>query len=284
MILIETIRAMRTAVRNFRTVGQSVGFVPTMGFLHEGHLSLVRAAKAQTDRTVVSVFVNPTQFGPGEDLDRYPRDLARDRALLEREGVDVLFCPSREEMYPAGFRTSVEVRGLQDRLCGRTRTGHFAGVATVVLKLFEIVRPDAAFFGQKDAQQAVLLRRMALDLNLDLEVRVRPTVREKDGLALSSRNGYLSPEERAAAPVLFRSLERARELYEAGERDAGRIGEAVSGVIAGEPLAAVEYVEVVDPAELLPLERVESGALVALAVRFGATRLIDNILIQPKET
>ena len=284
MILIETIRAMRTAVRNFRTVGQSVGFVPTMGFLHEGHLSLVRAAKAQTDRTVVSVFVNPTQFGPGEDLDRYPRDLARDRALLEREGVDVLFCPSREEMYPAGFRTSVEVRGLQDRLCGRTRTGHFAGVATVVLKLFEIVRPDAAFFGQKDAQQAVLLRRMALDLNLDLEVRVRPTVREKDGLALSSRNGYLSPEERAAAPVLFRSLERARELYEAGERDAGRIGEAVSGVIAGEPLAAVEYVEVVDPAELLPLERIESGALVALAVRFGATRLIDNILIQPKET
>ncbi|MBN2206471.1 MAG: pantoate--beta-alanine ligase [Candidatus Aminicenantes bacterium] len=284
MILIETIRAMRTAVRNFRTVGQSVGFVPTMGFLHEGHLSLVRASKARADRTVVSIFVNPAQFGPDEDLERYPRDLARDRALLEREGVDVLFHPSREEMYPEGFRTSVEVRGLQDPLCGRSRPGHFAGVATVCLKLFEIVRPDEAYFGQKDAQQAVLVRRMAQDLNLDLEVVVRPTVRETDGLAMSSRNGYLSPEERAAAPVLYRSLERARALYEAGERDAGRIAEAVRGAIGGEPLAAVEYVDVVDPAELLPLERIEGAALVALAVRFGSTRLIDNILIQAKET
>ena len=284
MITIETIRAMRTAVRNFRTVGQTVGFVPTMGYLHEGHLSLVRASKAKMDRTVVSIFVNPTQFGPEEDLDRYPRDLARDRALLEREGVDVLFHPSREEMYPDGFRTGVEVRGLQDRLCGRTRPGHFAGVCTVVMKLFQIVRPDAAFFGHKDAQQATIVRRMARDMDLDLVVRAMPTVREKDGLAMSSRNAYLTPEERAAAPVLFRSLERARALYEEGEREAARIAEAVRETLRGEPLAAVEYADVVDPGELLPLERVEGEALVALAVRFGRTRLIDNLLIGPKES
>jgi len=284
MIIIETIRAMRTAVRNFRSVGATVGFVPTMGYLHEGHLSLVRAARNGTDRTVVSVFVNPIQFGPEEDLDRYPRDLTRDGKLLEREKVDVLFHPSREEMYPDGFRTSVEVRGLQDRLCGRSRPGHFAGVTTVVMKLFQIVRPDAAFFGQKDAQQAVIIRRMVRDMNLDLEVRVMPTVREPDGLAMSSRNGYLSPEERAAAPVLFRSLERARALTEAGERDAARIADVVRGLIGGEPLARIEYVEVVDPDELHPLERIEGQALVALAVHFGRTRLIDNILICPKES
>jgi pantoate--beta-alanine ligase len=284
MIMIETIRAMRTAVRNFRTVGQTVGFVPTMGSLHEGHLSLVRASKANMERTVVSVFVNPIQFGPNEDLDRYPRDLARDRALLDREGVDVLFHPAREEMIPEGFGTWVEVRGLQDRLCGRSRPGHFAGVCTIVLKLFDIVRPDAAFFGRKDAQQATIVRRMARDLNLDLEVKVLPTVRERDGLAMSSRNAYLTAEERAAAPVLYRSLERAREMVEAGERDAGRVADAAREAIGAEPLARVEYVEVVDPDELLPLERIEGEALIALAVHFGRTRLIDNVLTGPKES
>ncbi len=284
MKIIETIEEMRTAVRDFKSAGPTVGFVPTMGYLHQGHLSLVRASRAKTDRTVVSIFVNPIQFGPAEDLDRYPRDLGRDRALLEREGVDLLFHPATEEIYPAGFRTTVEVRDLQDRLCGASRPGHFRGVCTVVMKLFQIVRPDVAFFGQKDAQQAVIIRRMARDMDLDLEVDVRPTVREPDGLAMSSRNSYLSAEERKAARVLFQGLELARAMAEAGEEDAAAIVDAVRGLVGREPLTRVDYVEVVDPEELVPLGRIADEALVALAVFVGTTRLIDNAVIRPKES
>jgi pantoate--beta-alanine ligase len=284
MKIIETIEEMRTAVLDFKSAGLTVGFVPTMGYLHQGHLSLVRASRAKTDRTVVSIFVNPIQFGPAEDLDRYPRDLGRDRALLEREGVDLLFHPATEEIYPACFRTTVEVRNLQDRLCGASRPGHFRGVCTVVMKLFQIVRPDVAFFGQKDAQQAVIIRRMARDMELDLEVDVRPTVREPDGLAMSSRNSYLSAEERKAARVLFQGLELARAMAEAGEEDAAAIVDAVRGLVGREPLTRIDYVEVVDPEELVPLGRIADEALVALAVFVGTTRLIDNAVIRPKES
>jgi pantoate--beta-alanine ligase len=284
MKIIETIEEMRTAVLDFKSAGLTVGFVPTMGYLHQGHLSLVRASRAKTDRTVVSIFVNPIQFGPAEDLDRYPRDLGRDRALLEREGVDLLFHPATEEIYPAGFRTTVEVRDLQDRLCGASRPGHFRGVCTAVMKLFQIVRPDVAFFGQKDAQQAVIIRRMARDMELDLEVDVRPTVREPDGLAMSSRNSYLSAEERKAARVLFQGLELARAMAEAGEEDAAAIVDAVRGLVGREPLTRIDYVEVVDPEELVPLGRIADEALVVLAVFVGTTRLIDNAVIRPKES
>ncbi|MCJ7586513.1 MAG: pantoate--beta-alanine ligase [Candidatus Aminicenantes bacterium] len=284
MKIVETIEDMRAAVREFKSAGEAVGFVPTMGFLHEGHLSLVRASRAGADRTVVSIFVNPIQFGPGEDLGRYPRDLDRDRAMLEREGVDVLFHPSPEEIYPAGFKTTVEVHDLQDRLCGRSRPDHFRGVCTVVMKLFQIVRPDVAFFGQKDAQQAVIIRRMTRDMDLDVDLIVLPTVREPDGLALSSRNSYLSAEERRAALVLVQGLELARTRCEAGEKDAAKIAGAVRALIGREPLARIDYVEVVDPEELGPVGRIEGEALVALAVFIGTTRLIDNTVIRGKES
>jgi pantoate--beta-alanine ligase len=250
-----------------------------MGYLHEGHLSLVRECRRRADVTVVSIFVNPLQFGPQEDFRRYPRDPERDAALLEKEGVDFLFLPTQREMYPKGFRTAVEVAGLGDKLCGRSRPGHFRGVATVVLKLFDIVRPDYAFFGQKDAQQVVVLRRMVEDLNVDVKIRALPVVREPDGLAMSSRNVYLSAEERRAAVVLSKSLAEAREMYEQGERDAARIGERLVGTIGAEPLARLDYAEVVDPGSLEPADRIESRALVALAVYFGGTRLIDNIIL-----
>ena len=271
--------ALQAAVAEARRGGRTVGFVPTMGYLHEGHLSLVRECRKRSDVTVASIFVNPLQFGPGEDFRRYPRDPERDTALLENEGTDILFLPETAEMYPPGFRTSVEVAGLQDRLCGRSRPGHFRGVATVVLKLFHIVRPDFAFLGEKDAQQVVILRRMTADLNLDVRIIAVPTVREPDGLAMSSRNVYLSAEERRAAVVLYRSLEEARRSFEAGERQASRIRERVLGILAAEPLARPDYAEVVDPITLEPVERAEDGTLIALAVHFGRTRLIDNIIL-----
>ncbi len=282
MEIIETIHQMKATVKDLKSQGKKIGFVPTMGYLHEGHLSLVRACRQETDIAVVSIFVNPIQFGPGEDFDRYPRDLERDRAMLEREGVDYLFYPSAQEMYPAGYKTYVEVTELQDGLCGRSRPGHFRGVATVVLKLFNIVSPDIAYFGQKDAQQAVIIRRMVRDLNLDVEIKVMPIVRDVDGLALSSRNTYLSAEERKASLTIPRSLEEAARLIEMGERDCQVIKKRMEEIIKAEPRLKIDYIEIVDPEELQPLEKIIDEALIALAVYCGQTRLIDNLRISPK--
>lgn len=267
-------------VRTFRrgTPG-TWGFVPTMGYLHEGHLSLIRRARAENDLVAVSIFVNPTQFGPHEDYNRYPRDLERDLRLLEPLQVDLVFVPSVEEMYPPGFQTWVIVEELSRPLEGASRPGHFRGVATVVAKLFNIVQPDRAYFGQKDAQQAVVIRRMVRDLNFPVEIVVCPTVREPDGLALSSRNTYLNPQERQAATILFRALQAAKARYEAGERDGERLREAMREVLRGEPLARVDYVSVADPETLEELSRVEGPAFLSLAVYIGNTRLIDNLLL-----
>jgi pantoate--beta-alanine ligase len=264
-------RAWRRAQRG------SVGLVPTMGALHDGHLSLVERARRENDQVAASVFVNPTQFGPHEDLGRYPRDLARDTKLLEDAGVDLLFAPEPTEMYPQGFATAVEVAGPSQFLEGERRPGHFRGVATVVLKLFGIAQPDRAYFGQKDAQQLAVVRRMVKDLDVPVEIVGCPIRREADGLALSSRNVYLSPDERRGAPVLFRSLEAARQRWEAGERDASAIRAAVRAVLATEPLARPDYVSVADPETFVEAEGRVDAAIVLLAVFFGKTRLIDNL-------
>ena len=278
-------KVVRT-IAEFRTLRVSlpepVGFVPTMGYLHDGHLSLVRASRARDASTVASIFVNPTQFGPTEDLASYPRNLERDLGLLEAEGVAAVFTPSNEELYPNGYDTWVEVAGLSTRLEGASRPGHFRGVATVVTKLFHIVAPQRAYFGQKDAQQAAVLRQMVRDLDFGLEVVVAPIVREPDGLAMSSRNVYLSREERAAAPVLHRSLEAARAAFDAGERDADCLRSIVTGVLETEPLARPVYVSVADSMTLEELDRIDGPALVSLAVRFGSTRLIDNCVLEPR--
>lgn len=266
-----------TELRRVRHALQgSVGFVPTMGYLHEGHLSLVRRARAENDYVVASIFVNPTQFGPREDYQTYPRDLGRDLALLEREGVDLVFTPEAEEVYPPSFDTWVEVGKITERLEGDFRPGHFRGVATVVIKLFNLVQPHRAYFGQKDAQQALVIRKMAADLNMDLEVVVLPTVREPDGLAMSSRNTYLDPQERQAALVLPQALALAERLWGEGERSAERLRREMKALIQGEPLVRIDYVSVADASTLEELERVDWPALVSLAVWIGRTRLIDN--------
>jgi len=280
MTIVTSVAEMKALGRSWSRAGKKIGFVPTMGYLHEGHLSLARESKRRADVTVVSIFVNPTQFGPNEDYKKYPRDLAKDAAYLERGGVDCLFHPEAAEIYPPGYRTFVEVEGLQDRLCGRSRPGHFRGVATVVLKLFEIVRPDLAFFGAKDAQQVLIIGRMAADLDLDVEVVTCPLVREADGLALSSRNAYLSPEERKAALALSTGLRWAEKAVAAGERDAARLVAGVRTVLEAEPLARVDYVEAVDPGTLEPVAEIRGEVLLALAVFIGATRLIDNVRLR----
>ncbi|MCX6569787.1 MAG: pantoate--beta-alanine ligase [Candidatus Aminicenantes bacterium] len=280
MKVVTSVAGMKAISRKWRAEGKKIGFVPTMGYLHEGHLSLVRESKKRADVTVVSIFVNPAQFGPNEDFKKYPRDLEKDSAYLEKGGVDCLFYPAAEEIYPPGFRTYVEVRGLQDRLCGRSRPGHFQGVATVVLKLFEIVGPDLAFFGAKDAQQVLIIEKMAADLDLDVEVVTCPLVREPDGLALSSRNAYLSPEERKAALVLSISLRWAERAVAAGERDAAKVIGGIRSAIEAEPLTRVDYVEAVDPVNLEPLAEISADVLIALAVFIGSTRLIDNIRLR----
>ncbi len=267
-------------LRAWRRAGAgSLGLVPTMGYLHAGHLALVERARGENDRVVVSIFVNPTQFGPQEDFNRYPRDLERDLALLREARVDAVFAPSVAEMYPPGFATYVEVGDVTERLEGAARPGHFRGVATVVTKLFNIVQPDRAYFGQKDAQQLVVIRKMVADLAIPVEVVAVPTVREPDGLALSSRNVYLSPEERRAAVALSQSLFAARDRFQAGERDAEALRETVRALVAREPLVRLEYVSVADPETLEELSTVGDRALVSLAARVGATRLIDNVLL-----
>lgn len=280
MKVVTGIPEMKALAAEWRAAGRTIGLVPTMGYLHEGHLSLVRESKQRCGVTVVSIFVNPAQFGPAEDFRRYPRDLAKDSAMLEREGVDVLFVPAAVAVYPPGYKTYVEVHDLQDRLCGLTRPGHFRGVATIVLKLFDIVRPDVAFFGAKDAQQTVVVEKLVRDLDLDVEIAVCPIVREPDGLAMSSRNVYLSPDERAAARVLSKSLTEAERLIREGERDASRVAARVKDIIAGEPLARLDYAEVLEAGSLEPVSEVRGDTLVLLAVFIGRTRLIDNLRVR----
>ena len=262
-----------------RTLTGPVGFVPTMGYLHAGHISLVQAARTECASVAASIFVNPTQFGPNEDLDQYPRDLPRDLALLEAAGVDLVWTPPLEVMYPPGFQTWVEVEALTRRLEGEARPGHFRGVTTIVAKLFNAVGPDKAYFGQKDAQQAVVVRRMAKDLDFPIEIVICPTLREADGLAMSSRNIYLNPEERQAATVLFRALSAAKSVYDSGERAAEKLRALVRATVAAEPLARLQYVSCADYDTLEELETVRGKALLSMAVYMGKTRLIDNFVI-----
>jgi pantoate--beta-alanine ligase len=277
MKVVTSVAGMKALARQWKKEGKGIGLVPTMGYLHEGHLSLVRESKKRADVTVVSIFVNPAQFGPNEDFKKYPRDLGKDSAYLEKGGVDCLFTPDAAEIYPPGYRTYVEVQGLQDRLCGKSRPGHFQGVATVVLKLFDIVGPDLAFFGAKDAQQVLIIGKMAVDLDLDTEVVTCPLVRDADGLALSSRNAYLSPVEKKAALVLSISLRWAERAISAGESDTAKVTAGIRAAIESEPLARIDYVEAVDPVNHEPLAEFRGDVLIALAVFVGSTRLIDNI-------
>ena len=279
MKICNTIRDIRAASRAQRRAGLRLGLVPTMGALHEGHLSLIRTAKASCQVVAASIFVNPTQFGPNEDLARYPRPFERDRELLENEGVDLLFAPSVDEMYPSGAVTWVTVEELSDKLDGRSRPGHFRGVTTIVAKLFLAVEPDAAFFGQKDAAQVSIIRRMVRDLNFPVEIVVCPIVREPDGLAMSSRNAYLNPQQRKQALVLQRSLMQVKQMAGAGEYDALRLVAAAKEVFAGEPAVCLDYLEIVDADSLDPVSDVAKGALVAVAAFVGTTRLIDNTLL-----
>jgi pantoate--beta-alanine ligase len=279
MNIIRTIHEMRSASRVARDAGKGLGLVPTMGALHEGHLSLVRAAKAQCAAVAVSIFVNPLQFGPKEDFAKYPRTFERDCELLEEEGVDFLFVPATEEMFPRGAVTYVTVEGLSERLCGRSRPGHFRGVTTVVAKLFHIVEPDAAFFGQKDAAQAAIIRRMVRDLNFPVEIIVGPIVREPDGLAMSSRNAYLEPQQRKDALALHRALMRVQSSFDGGERSAGKLIADGKQEFKADPSAKLDYLEIVDPDTLEPVKIVAERSLVAVAAFLGPTRLIDNILL-----
>ena len=283
METIHTLEWMKQVARKARGDGEILGLVPTMGALHDGHLSLVRAAKAQCSRVVVSIFVNPKQFGPKEDLAKYPRQMDADRAVLEPLGMDFLFAPTAAEMYPQGFATHVEVEGLSTVLEGRSRLGHFRGVSTVVLKLLEIVQPNYAYFGRKDAQQARIVQQMTCDLNLDTEIVVCPIVREADGLAMSSRNAYLKADERRAATVLHASLGAARTEIEAGERDALRLREEIREKIQKEPLATLDYAEIVDAETFEPVTRLRRACLAVMAVFVGTTRLLDNMLIEERD-
>ena len=276
MQVINTIAEMRKLRRQ---LSEPVGFVPTMGYFHEGHLSLVRQARKENPTVVVSIFVNPTQFGPGEDFQDYPRDLNHDLELLEREKVDIVFVPSEEEMYPRDFNSWVDVEKVTERLEGASRPGHFRGVATICAKLFNIIQPTRAYFGQKDAQQAIVIKKMVADLNMNLEIVVVPTVRESNGLAMSSRNTYLNPEERQAATVLFKALSLAKELWQGGEKDADKIRHQMTSLIQKEPLAKIDYVSIADANTLEELKKIDRPAIVFLAVRIGKTRLIDNVIL-----
>jgi pantoate--beta-alanine ligase len=277
MKVVETIGGMKKLRQE---LAEPVGFVPTMGYLHEGHLALVRRARAENPSVVVSIFVNPTQFGPQEDFNSYPRDTKRDLVLLDKEGTDVVFMPSVVEIYLRQFSSWVEVGRVTERLEGASRPGHFRGVTTVCAKLFNIVQPTRAYFGQKDAQQAVVIKKMVADLNMNLEIITLPTVRESDGLAMSSRNTYLNPEERRAAMVLYQALGLAQKLWSQGEKDAQRLRKEMIGLIQKQPLANIDYVSVADAETLDELDTVNPPALVSLAVKIGKTRLIDNIVLQ----
>ena len=278
------VNATRAAVRAVGKAGKRIGLVPTMGALHEGHLSLVRIAKAQSDFVVVSLFVNPLQFGPKEDLAKYPRSFERDCEMLQREGTDLLFAPTVAEMYPTPAVTYVNVESLSERLDGQSRPGHFRGVTTVVSKLFHIAEPDIAVFGQKDAAQVAIIKRMVRDLNMPVEIVVAPIIREPDGLAMSSRNAYLDPQQRQQALVLSRTLRAVEERFEKGERSAERLIAAGLEILQQEPAARLDHLSVVDPESLEPITNVASRALVAVAAYVGSTRLIDNVVIEDERT
>ncbi len=279
MKIIENIKTIQQISDNLKREEKTIGFVPTMGYLHEGHLSLVRESKKENDITFVSIFVNPTQFGPAEDFSQYPRDLERDKKLLEDEKVDYLFYPTTQIMYPSDYSTYANVQKLDETLCGRRRIGHFRGVVTVVLKLFNIVSPTSTYFGQKDAQQALIIRQMIRDLNLNISFRVLPIVREKDGLAMSSRNRYLTPEEREEAIALYKSLKKAEELFKKGERDSLKIKSEIYKIIYSHKLLKMDYVEIVSLKDLKPINKIKNKALLALAVYLGKARLIDNTIL-----
>jgi len=277
MKIIEKIGDMR---QGRLKLAEPVGFVATMGYFHEGHLALVRQARAENPSVVVSIFVNPTQFGPQEDFKQYPRDPQRDLALLEKEKTDIVFMPSVAEMYPVQFNSWIEMGKVTERLEGASRPTHFRGVATVVAKLFNIIQPTRAYFGQKDAQQAIVIKKMVADLNMNLEIVTVPTVREPDGLAMSSRNTYLNPQERQAAIVLYQTLSLAQKLWSQGEKDAERLRQEMLALIKKQPLAIIDYVSIADAETLDELDVVKSPALVSLAVRIGKTRLIDNVVLE----
>ncbi|WP_163328026.1 pantoate--beta-alanine ligase [Desulfurobacterium thermolithotrophum] len=280
MKIVKKVKEMMAISSALRRIGKRIGFVPTMGYLHEGHLSLVKFAKKENDIVVMSIFVNPTQFGPNEDFERYPRDLERDSKIAKAEGVDYLFIPEVSEMYPEGYSTYVEVEGLTEVLCGAKRPGHFKGVATVVTKLFNIVRPHRAYFGKKDFQQLKVIERLVKDLNFDIEIVGCPIVREEDGLAKSSRNVYLSPEERKSALSLYRSLKIAKELFEKGIKDAKIVKKEMEKFIMSHPhVKKIDYIEIVDSNSLKPVKSLKRGNLIALAVFVGNTRLIDNWVV-----
>lgn len=281
MEIVEANSELRKAVKKARRKGHSIGFVPTMGYLHEGHLSLMRQARQDNDVVVVSIFVNPTQFGPNEDLDAYPRDAARDKALMAGENVDLAYFPNVEQLYPEGYTTYVNVEGpMAQVLCGRSRPVHFRGVTTIVTKLFHLVSPDRAYFGQKDAQQVAIIQQMVKDLDFDLEVVVCPIVRETDGLAMSSRNTYLSPQHRADAVVLSQSLFKARDMISKGERQAETLLQQIEANILAVPGAVIDYIAIVDAQTLSDVSWLDGEILIALAVKLGGTRLIDNIRIR----
>ncbi|MDD4592696.1 MAG: pantoate--beta-alanine ligase [Parabacteroides sp.] len=277
---LQTISEMKEYVRFEKSRQRTIGFVPTMGYLHDGHLSLIKRSKEENDVTVLSIFLNPTQFAPNEDLSKYPRDFEKDSRLALESGVDALFYPKAEELYPNNYQTYINVEALSRHLCGKSRPDHFRGVATIVSKLFNIVSPDHAYFGQKDAQQYFIIDRMAKDLNHDVNVVMCPIVREKDGLAMSSRNVYLDPQERQQALCLYRSLEKAEEAITAGERNAQKVKAIIKESIDQNPLAAIDYIETVRTETLEPVDEIEGPTLIALAVKFGKTRLLDNTIVR----
>jgi len=279
MKIITAVAEMQRTAESLRNSGKRIGFVPTMGFLHDGHLSLVREAEKHADVTVMSIFVNPTQFGPHEDFEDYPRDFERDVTLAQSVGCDIIFYPDRHEMYPDPYLTYVTVEKLTSVLCGASRPTHFRGVTTIVAKLFNIVKPHVAVFGQKDAQQAIVIKRMTADLNFDIKIIVAPIVREPDGLAMSSRNTYLLPHQRQQAVVLYQSLQLARKMIDQGERDAKVIQQAMRSLIEQQPDAQIDYIELVDTTNLAPVQHLQGEVLIALAVKIGKPRLIDNIIV-----
>lgn len=281
MELVRDLAALREKLDIVRGQGKDIGFVPTMGLLHEGHLSLICTAKAQNAFVVVSIFVNPLQFGAGEDYEDYPRDLEQDSLLADKAGCDLIFYPAVRDFYPPGYATYVEVQGsLTEGLCGTARPGHFRGVTTVLVKLFNLVTPQRTYFGQKDAQQCLVVKKMLQDLNYQLQFNIMPTVREADGLAMSSRNKYLTPTQRVAAPVLYQSLQQVQKLIHSGERDGAAISEIIRSNIVSVPGTEIDYIQIMGVDELNPLSRLTGSCLIALAVRFGSTRLIDNIIVE----